>query len=75
MWAIFRLRFNFSGAVIQEYGVFLGIGGWVGEGKTNDNSLVITPGHGNHYWNNEISSPLSSPTQPPIHKKHPTQLI
>jgi len=34
MWAIFRLRSNFSGAAIQDvWGVFWCIGGWVGEGR------------------------------------------
>ena len=32
MWAIFRLRSNFSGAAIQEYGVFFGYWG-LGRGR------------------------------------------
>jgi len=37
--------------------------------KTNDNPLIITPGHDTHYWNNEISFP--STPQPPTLPKTP----
>jgi len=39
MWAIFRLRSNFSEVAIQECGVFLGIGGWVEGGEEGTRSL------------------------------------
>jgi len=41
MWAIFRLRSNYSRAAIQECGVYFGgIGGWVGEGRGGGRDLV-----------------------------------
>jgi len=53
MWDIFRLRSNFSGAAIQECGVFLGIGGWAGEGRGRGTRSIGT---------NKILSPLPHPT-------------
>ena len=41
MWAIFRLRFNFSGAAIQDvWGVFWGIGGLGGGGEGDEISFI-----------------------------------
>jgi len=49
MWAIFRLRSNFSKATIQDvWGVFLGIGGWVGE--ISFVSIVGTMTWGYYKW-------------------------
>jgi len=51
MWAIFRLRSNFSGVAIQDvWGAFWGIGGWVvagwGGGEISFVSIVGTKGIG-----------------------------
>jgi len=70
------------------WGVFFGVLGFgLGEGERDlvipivsnmtwgyDNPLVIAPGHGTHYWNNEIS-PLPSPTKPPIPQRTPHILV
>jgi len=45
MWAIFRLRSNFSGAAVQEYRVFfrvLGVGWGRGGGEISFLSIVDT---------------------------------
>jgi len=45
MWAIFRLRSNFSGVAIQDvWGAFFGIGGWLGEGRGDEISFVPIAG-------------------------------
>jgi len=54
MWAIFRLRSNFSGAAIQDmFGVFWVLGvGWGGEGRGRDPvvSIVGTMTCGYYKW-------------------------
>jgi len=59
---------TFQGSLYKNVGWFLAIGG-------NDNPLVIAPGHGTHYWNNEISSPLPSPHPTPNTQKTPHILV
>jgi len=48
MWAIFRLRSNFAGATIQEFGVFFWVleVGWGRRGKISFVSIVGTMGIG-----------------------------
>ena len=47
MWAIFRLRSNFSRDAIQDvWGVFWGIGGWLEGGEISFVSIVGTMGIG-----------------------------
>jgi len=36
---------------------------------------VIAPGHGTHYWNNEISIPVSPPQPNPQHPKNTPHIL